>query len=566
MFPKIYNDSGDLLGILDNIIKDSSSILRVINGEFTFTFQAYEKELKSEYFDTDNKIIVNNQTFDIAYIEQMHEIEVSYSIECEHVSYRLIENPYTTYAFTGTPTEILTDILSGTDFSVGTVEFTSPTTISVNKEVTRRELIKQFAAVLGAEIDYSDDGFTIDLLDTLGQDNGYEIRFGKNLKGITKTIDKRGGLKTYYGVDIIQLKNSNDYISKGLQDLEIIELGDTVHIVDEVIGLDILNRIISITYDPVFEMNTTLEMTNTIELITDKITEIETSTIHEGALYNNVSISAEDGFVSQRSDNKARAVVNATDGIFIDSDTGSGLTKNFYVDTNGKIQAKELVIDGSGEFKGSITAGTIDIGANFLVDASGNMIANNAEFDGDITSSDITGSIFTGGTFRTATNGQRIEITGDDFNTYNSSNQKEGVQIESADDYNTLEFYEGGSSKMLFGYSTGLGLVGSSTEAIFLTAVGDLQLDSNDDILIDADDDIVLDNVTTNITMDRGMSDITISADEVQMTLSNDWDAKVNGQSLIFNESTQQISLQIFSGELEVFDGGVYQFTCSTKP
>jgi len=667
MFPKIYNSSGDLLAVLDNIKKETASIIRRINGRFTFQFEAREQELKSEYFDPDNNVIIANQTFDIKYIEQMHQNSIIYAIQCEHAIYRLQDgesNILASYANTGTPTSILTDILSGTEFSVGTIDFTDPITISVNKEVTRKELITLFANQLGGELEYTAKGFTINILDTIGQNNNFEIRFGKNLIGLSKIIDKRGELITSYQVDIIELKNSNTYIEKGYQVLEQIGVGDTVRIIDEVIGLDILNRIVQIEYNPVFEKNTFLEIANTIKLITDDINEIATTAVIQEKLYNNVSISAEEGFVSTRSDNKTKTIVNATDGFVIQSDTGSGLQDNFKVDTNGKIQAKEIVIDGSGEFKGSITAGTIDIGSGtFTVDASGNCIANSltigggsgisnltdagalatkdnvdmstsevlnkiadnitetitrkwaAESGADVTLNntaagftgqgdlsildsisetyidsdavttpkiaagaviaskiavgqlsaisanigEVTAGIITGLTFRTATSGKRIEISGDDLNTYNSSNQKEGVQIESTDDYNELKFYEAGSRICTFGFSAGIGAVIDSTEDIVLSANTDLIVDATDDIRLDAGDDIILDNITTNFTMNRGTSDITMSADEVRMTLSNDWDLQVNGNSLIYNISTQNLSFQIVGGNLEVFNNGVYQ-------
>src|SRR5690606_25117326 len=106
------------LATLDNIIQDSALIKRVINGEFIFEFEAFEKELKSEYFQEDNIIVIDGQSFDISYIEQQHTTEVTYKLKCEHVNYRLLDgeqNYYNSYAFVGTPTQILTDILQGTD-------------------------------------------------------------------------------------------------------------------------------------------------------------------------------------------------------------------------------------------------------------------------------------------------------------------------------------------------------------------------------------------------------------------------------------------------------------------
>lgn len=373
MYPKLYNSSGQLLAVLDNIIKETASIKRVVNGEFTFAFEAYEKELKSEYFDPANALVVDGQTFDIKYIEQEHETDVRYDIQCEHVNYRMEdgeENLFPSYTYTGTPTQILSNILAGTEFSVGTVEFTDAITITVNTEITRKSLIYELANTLGGEVDYTNLGFTINILASIGKNNGFQARFGKNLKGIRKIIDNRGGLKTYYSVDIIMLKNSNEYIEKELRDLEIVDVGDTIQLIDPVIGLDLQNRILSREYNPIFEVNTKLEIANNIELISTKMKQIETSTVHKNKFYNGARISAEDGFVAERSDGKAKTVMNATEGISIYSDAGSGLTRNFYVDMDGYIRAKKLVIEGDSVFKGELLSegqyGTVHINEGYV--------------------------------------------------------------------------------------------------------------------------------------------------------------------------------------------------------
>ncbi len=335
MYPKLYNSSGQLQAVLDNIIKETASIKRVVNGEFTFTFEAYEKELKSEYFNTDNNLVIDNQTFDIKYIEQNHEIDVTYYIQCEHVNYRMEdgeENLYTSYTYIGTPTQILTDILAGTEFSVGTVAFTDIITISVKSEITRKSLIYQLANLLGGEIDYTNQGFTINILATIGQNNGFQARFGKNLKGIKKIIDGRGGLKTYYSINLIELKNSNEYIEKQLQDLEIVGEGDTIQIIDEVIGLNVQNRVISIEKNPIFAINTKLEIANTLELITDKINQIETNSVQQDKLYNNVAISKEYGFRASRSDKLARATLGGGTISLEKGDGNDGYTPAIYFD------------------------------------------------------------------------------------------------------------------------------------------------------------------------------------------------------------------------------------------
>jgi hypothetical protein len=342
MYPKLYSKSNQLLAVLDNIIKETATTKRVVNGEFTFSFSAFEKELKSEYFEGDNYIVVSNQAFDIKYVDKNHQDDVKYDIQCEHVNYRMEdgeENLLPSYIHMGTPREILTDILLPTEFHVGVVDFTDVITISVDTEITRKSLIYQLAKALGGEVDYTDNGFGISILRTIGKNNGFEARFGKNLKGITKTIDRRGGLKTYYVVDIIELKKSNAYIEKKLQSLEIIDVGDTIRLKDSVIGLDVENRILSVERNPILEINTKLEIANTIELITDTLQRIETESVKQGKSYNFASISSEYGFRARRSDQLAQATLG---GGILSFDVGDGTgqyTPAIYFDvTSGKFK------------------------------------------------------------------------------------------------------------------------------------------------------------------------------------------------------------------------------------
>lgn len=357
MYPKLYDSENKLLAVLDNVVRDTATIKRVVNGEFTFSFDALEKELKSGYLNPNNKIIINTQTFDIRYIEEKHNLDVTYSIQCEHVNYRLgdgDENVYTSFEYVGTPIEILAIILEGTEFTIGTIDFHDSVALSVKTEVTKKALIYELAYLVGGEIEYTNNGFGISILNTIGKDNGFQVRFGKNLSGITKIIDNRGGLKTHYQIDIVELKNSNEYIDKQLQALEVIEVGDTIRIIDPVIGIDIVNRVLSIEYNPIFAINTKLEIANVTETIMDQIRQIENQSVKQNKIYNGISISPEEGYVSERSDKKSKTVMNATEGISLYSDIGYGLERNFYVDNAGRIKGKHLDIDGTGTFGGEL--------------------------------------------------------------------------------------------------------------------------------------------------------------------------------------------------------------------
>jgi hypothetical protein len=155
---------------------------------------------------------------------------------------------------------------------------------------------------------------------------------------------------------MLELKNSNEYIEKNLQDLEVIGVGDTIRIIDQVIGLDVENRVLSIKYNPIMAINTELEIANTIELITDKINEIDTDTVKQDRLYNNVSISQDYGFRAVRSDKRARTTMG---GGTISMDVGDGdgnYTPAVYFD----VESGKYMINGDGIFEGTVYAENID--------------------------------------------------------------------------------------------------------------------------------------------------------------------------------------------------------------
>lgn len=305
----------------DIIIENSIEITRKINGEFTLKFDVLEDNLKCGYFESENYIAVDDFYFDIVYIEQTHSDSVTYRIECEHVTYRLIEEEKEFYTYDGTPIQILSDILIDTDFTVGTVEPTNITTFAVHEETNKLGLLQLLAYHTNSELDF--DRFNISLKNTLGQDRGFQARFGKNLTGVKKIIDRRSGL-IYYTVDIVELKNHPSY--KDFSGLEVIEEGDTIRIIDNVIGLDVSNKVIKRTYNPLRSINTSLEIANSIEILTDSVTKIRRDTVAKDKIYHGIRISADNGFESIRSDKMARGIFNSD--IFA-LQTGDGTGENW---------------------------------------------------------------------------------------------------------------------------------------------------------------------------------------------------------------------------------------------
>jgi hypothetical protein len=322
------NTDAKLAYLDDIIIEDSIEITRKINGEFILKFKVLENNLICEYFESENYIAVDKAYFDIAYIEQIHSDSLTYRIECEHVTYRLIEEEKEFYTYDGTPTQILTDILTGTIFTIDIVEPTGITTFAVHEETNKLGLLQFLAYHTNSELDF--DGFKISLKNTLGQDRGFQARFGKNLTGVKKIIDRRKGL-VYYAVDIVELKNHSSF--KDFSELEVIEEGDTIRIIDEVIGLDVTNKVIKRTYNPLRAINTSLEIANTIEILTDSVTKIRRDTVAKDKTYHGIRISPVNGFESIRSDKMARGVFNS-DIFALQSGDGTGVnwTNKLYFD------------------------------------------------------------------------------------------------------------------------------------------------------------------------------------------------------------------------------------------
>ena len=383
---------GTVRGVLSNTIKDSTKIKKKVNDMYTFGFSCYEEELKSAYVSVGNKVYIENQFFDIVYLEKTHNTDLTYRAQCEHISYRLEEIELDSYAFTGTPSEILADVIEDENFVVGQVDYTDPITVSFNSKITKRKIVKELANLLGAKLTYTDDGYTFNLLNKLGENKGYSVRLGKNLIGVRKTIDSRGGLKTYYEVDLVTLKNSTDYIEQDLQDFDVVEEGDSIQIVDEVANINVTQQVVTLEYDPVFEVNLRLEITNELELITDTINEIATTAVVQDTLYNNAAISSDFGFRATRSDKLARSTMGGGD---ISLDVGDGLggyTQAMYFDVlTGKYKFVGD-IEASGTITGAdFIGGTIDIGSGtFQVDSLGNVIANSITIGGGSGISNLT--------------------------------------------------------------------------------------------------------------------------------------------------------------------------------
>ena len=178
-----------------------------------------------------------------------------------------------------------------------------------------------------------------------------------------------------------------DYELIDPSELERYEIGYNVLMYDEDTKLDEILQVEEIEKRDVYGSpeditlvfgNLKNEITSDVNDIERELDEVKDETVYKGRVYNGTSITPEDGFMATRSNNTARAIMNATDGFKMQKGdgTGSGWVDVFYVDAAGNANFQGTV-RASSIIGGTITGAqitsnsTIDVYTDLRV---GNMI------------------------------------------------------------------------------------------------------------------------------------------------------------------------------------------------
>lgn len=418
----ILNASKQPMAVLEDYFDDE--VAEAVNGAYTLKFSVYLDDDKSQYIAIGNYADVDGQWFNIVHHRRTRSDTgaVVIAVECEQVSYDLLFTMFEGgFMYTGSPFALMIAALQGTGFNVGTVEPGGLISVDLKEGVNARAVIMEIAAQTGGELHF--DRYAVSLLNRRGQDRGVQFRLGKNLRGIVKDVNAQSGeVLTAYEVDVVELRTLPEF-----GDLEEFELGDTVQIVDEELGINEEQRIIQYTYSPRRRINSKVVIANYVRGIQDTIYRIQTTTVGKDKWMYGVKIGPSEGIVQERYDKRARSVWNA-DEFRMQKGNGSGSYTDalYFNPANGEY-----------EFTGNVKAsqfigGSIQIGSNFSVDESGHMIATGAEFSGEISASiisggqingaSINGGIVTGATVRTSStgSGRGVELKSNfaDINIY----------------------------------------------------------------------------------------------------------------------------------------------------
>lgn len=246
---RVMNSSLNRLGVIRNVIK--ASRVEQLNGENTLAFEAILDITLNSYINPETIFELRGDYLDVAMYEKIANEDGTFtvSIEAEQVSYRLNEAYYnvTDFEKEGTPNEILSLILSGTGFTTGVVEFADIMKYEAGGEVSRRQLLMQFATALKGELVFNK--FTISIVRHRGSTERVPIVKDQHVKIVSQRVDKRnltpsGHYSVIYDCESLYLP-SDHYL-----------LGDEIKLMERRLSIFEELRVVSITYNPYNEMDT----------------------------------------------------------------------------------------------------------------------------------------------------------------------------------------------------------------------------------------------------------------------------------------------------------------------
>ncbi|WP_066499853.1 phage tail spike protein [Abyssisolibacter fermentans] len=277
-YPMIKNKDGKMLAVLNNVIKNA--IKERINGKYTYSFTCIIEELKTDYIEYGNQIEINNQLFNImTYTKRRtNSNKLVCSVYCEQVAYELLDHMSLFNYSNITAEQAMQNLLLDTSsFTVGHVDYLEKHTFQRDeKEANKKALLLDIAQAYNAELYFNK--YEISLYSQIGANNGVQIRVGKNLKGITKTVDGTkkdidGKPSIIYEINIFELVETEEYTD--YIELETIRLGDTVHVIDEGLNIDIAARVLEYEYNPIKNINSKIVLGNFVENIATYNVEVK---------------------------------------------------------------------------------------------------------------------------------------------------------------------------------------------------------------------------------------------------------------------------------------------------
>lgn len=248
---------GELIKTYDGV--NACTITQKLSGECTIDFTLMTRQLEG-VVKVGDRLEVDGLVFNITEVKKQISGGVCYTqMTGEHVSYILNNEKYKVVAYdsSGTVKEQLLSLLSGTPFSIGTVDYEDALTLRVNKESTRRSVIMQLIAMVGGEIEY--DGYTIGIRSHVGKTTKTDIMKTSNVEDISYAHNASDG-NTNYSLSLYQ---------KGK-----LELGDELILKFDPLGIDTESRIVGMDWNPFNYREVSITVGAYIPALSDSLYEL----------------------------------------------------------------------------------------------------------------------------------------------------------------------------------------------------------------------------------------------------------------------------------------------------
>lgn len=259
---------------IENVI--DCKLSQGINKEHTVEFNCVFSTKNSNLVKVGEILTLDGQFYDIKEVDFYRGSGIICEAYGEHFSYRLnnyLAGECSLNCDVKSAVEILLD---RTMFVAGAIEFSNYINYRAYPNSTKRTCLLDLAALCGAEVEF--DNTTVHFRKRLGNISGKTLSSGKDLISIRKKESDKGEA---YEVEFAELS------ALGAQG-ENLELGDTVTLIDEELGINVSSRVVSYEFNPLKKQISKVELNTRFSTLSDKFLGIrkETKEMIDEALEN----------------------------------------------------------------------------------------------------------------------------------------------------------------------------------------------------------------------------------------------------------------------------------------
>nr|WP_284700659.1 phage tail spike protein [Thermoanaerobacterium sp. R66] len=213
-FIRLYDLHGNLVAILENAY--DIVVEEKLNDAETLEFSIPFNDSKSQYIKHDEEVIYANKRYIISQIVDGRDDSGKeiVNVSCELAYIELLNSTKQGEFLIDRKSAIdgLKQLLTGTRWTVGTIEADSDGIYSL-KEVDKTVLwlVRQWAKIVGLEIQWDSINRKINMLQQIGSNRGAGFRYKKNLKSIKRTVKPPEATVLYaYGKNGLSIADFND--------------------------------------------------------------------------------------------------------------------------------------------------------------------------------------------------------------------------------------------------------------------------------------------------------------------------------------------------------------------